>query len=287
MFLPYNVDVPMERWPIANWVLIGFTTLVSFAVWAHPTPKPDFDPSVLDNPTFENLKALRDRLNEDPDVTPLSLMRHHIKPWSPFSYALVHADVFHLAGNMFFLFVFGNAINAKLGHVSFLIWYFLLGAIAGCAWLAFGSGMALVGASGAIMGLTGMFLVFYPRNDVSVFYWFSFYWTGVFAISSFWVVLFYMAFDLFGTLAKHGDGVAYICHLAGALVGITSAIALVTIGLAEPAVGEENLLQVLGLAPPTERDGKFGRKKRKLAPLPVASAKRKRETPPPEADAEC
>lgn len=284
MLLPYTVDVPMERWPIANWVLIGVTVLVSLAVWAKPAPKDEFDLSLFDDPAPERVKALRDKLNEGPATPPLALARHHVRPWSPFSYTLVHADLFHLAGNMFFLFVFGNAINAKLGHAAFVICYFLLGGIAGCAWLAFGSGLALVGASGAIMGLTGMFLVFYPRNDVSVFFWF---WArmGTFAISSFWVVLVYMAFDLIGTLKDHGDGVAYVCHLAGEVVGITSALALVTIGLAQPSIGEENLLQVLGMAPLAERDGTPGRKKRKLAPLPVAGAKPRRRPQPEDTDA--
>ena len=120
---------------------------------------------------------------------------------------------------MIFLFCFGNAVNAKLGQGLFLAAYFLLGALDGVAWLLLGNGMPVVGASGAIMGIVGIFLVLFPRNDVNVLYWFGGAYGGSFSIAAIFLILFYMTCDLIGTLTGGGGGVAYICHLAGAWRG--------------------------------------------------------------------
>ena len=77
--------------------------------------------------------------------------------------------VLHLLGNLLFLFTFGNAVNAKLGHLPFLALYFGSGAFAGLAWLLLGSRVPVLGASGAIMGITGAFLVLYPLNEISYY----------------------------------------------------------------------------------------------------------------------
>jgi membrane associated rhomboid family serine protease len=207
----------MQRWPIANWVLIGLTTLVSLVVFVNPT-------------LAESLALWRD------EFSVIQLV----------GYLGVHAGPVHLAGNMMFLFCFGNAVNARLGHAQFLILYFLLGVIAGAAWLFLGRGDALAGASGAIMGITGVFFVLYPRNEVSVLYWIFIRAAGAFQLSSYWVVLFYMAFDVWGTLFAD-DEVAYVCHLGGELFGAAIAVALLALGFYKATADEENLLQVLGL----------------------------------------
>lgn len=267
MFLPYNVDVPMERWPYANWVLIGLTCLISLAMLANPQPEYHWNG---DEPVKDSVERLRQDM-EDPAVSKLALSRQHFRIWQPFTYVLVHADIFHLIGNMLFLFCFGNAINARLGHALFLVLYFALGAVAGLAWLSLDYGIALVGASGAIMGIVGLFFVFYPLNEVRVFYWWFVYF-GSWELSSFWLILLYVLFDLFGTVAGRSDGVAYVCHLAGAAAGIGVAITLLVTGIIEPVYGERNFLQFMGWQSEVE-----DRPRRQPLPdLPVAGAKRKR-----------
>lgn len=219
VIIPFTVDVPMDRWPIANWALIGLTTLMSFALFLNPNPE---------------------------EVLDLALVRDSFSPLQLFTYVGVHGGLLHLIGNMIFLFCFGNAINAKLGHWQFLLLYFVLGAVAGGAWMLFGDGPALIGASGAIMGITGVFLVLYPRNDVTVFYWIM-YRTGTFALSSGWLILLYMAMDVWGTVFGSGGVVAYVCHLGGWLVGGGTAVLLLVTKMVKSSVGEDNLLQVFGL----------------------------------------
>jgi membrane associated rhomboid family serine protease len=250
LLVPYHTDVAMERPPLANWVLIAVTCVISIAIFAKElSPREiEFDSRV---PPEKALKDLERRLREPPPP-PLSLQRHHFAFWQLAGYVFVHGDILHLLGNMFFLFVFGNAVNAKLGHTLFLLLYLLLGMIAGGAWMLLGEGEVLVGASGAIMGIAGIFFVLYPRNEVRAFYIF-FIRFGAFTVASFLIVLIFMGLDLLGVAFGSGGGVAYICHLGGELVGIGLALGLLALGIVESEPGEENLLQCLGLQESAER----------------------------------
>jgi membrane associated rhomboid family serine protease len=207
----------MRRLPITNWVLIGVTVIVSMLA-----------------PAFSD------------SVERLLLWREGFSIQQLLSYQFLHGGLLHLLANMTFLFCFGNAINAKLGHWQFLCAYLFLGMVAGGAWLMLGRGPALLGASGAIAGITGVFLMLYPRNDLQVFYW-VIYQFGTFTMPSGWLILLYMSYDLIGTVFLSNDAIAYVCHLGGEIVGIGLATALLGMKLVKSSVGEENLLQVLGL----------------------------------------
>lgn len=241
MFVPYHVDVPMARLPFANWVLIGCTVLISGYVLLTPPPRPE------EAQIPPELRALyrftRNAVDRPPP--PLSLRRdgREFSFLQLFSHVLVHGDALHLVGNMVFLFFFGNVINAKLGHLPFVAVYFLMALVAGVAWLLLGEGKAVAGASGAIMGVVGVFVVLYPRNNVLVRIR-GFGWREV---SAFWVVLLGMAADLGGTLSSTEEGAAYVGHLAGELFGVVLTCGLLVTELVESSEGEENLLQLLGL----------------------------------------
>ena len=175
MLFPYNVDVPMERWPIANWAVIALTSVATFWGWA--------------NPDAEQWMLWR-----GDEFQATQLLTH----------MLLHADPIHLIGNMLMLFVFGNAVNARLGHIAYVLAYVACGVCAGLLWLATDGGEASLGASGAIMGVVGMFLVYYPKNDVSVFLWF--FGPRTFQCSAYWIILMYVGFDLLAFSSGSGDG---------------------------------------------------------------------------------
>jgi len=122
--------------------------------------------------------------------------------------------------------------------------------IGGLGWLAFGSGAPMVGASGAIMGIIGIFLVLFPRNDVTVLVLLR--GGGTFEIAAGWLIAFYMLADLVGTLSAD-QGVAYIAHLSGELTGAGLACAMVLTRWVKPTKYEENLLQALGWAKKAKR----------------------------------
>jgi len=229
LFLPYHVDVPMRRVPWLNWVLIGTTCLVSLAGMGAMSQE------------HEDAWVWKWCLSRGEDFRIYQLLTH----------LFVHADLLHLGSNMFFLFLFGNAINAKLGHGRFLAAYLVAGIFGGLVWLASGGGDILLGASGAICGITGMFLVLYPLNEVATFYVWYIFWIGDMGIlywSSIWVILIFVLVDLIGAFFWwHNQAVAYVAHLGGYFFGISAAVILLVMGWIKPDEGEVTLLQYLGI----------------------------------------
>ncbi|MEM0984193.1 MAG: rhomboid family intramembrane serine protease [Planctomycetota bacterium] len=227
MILPYNVDVGLERWPIANWALIVVTCLVSLAAF----------PGLYGDAPLEIWVLSGD----GPWSSDLSLIGS----------VFTHADIFHLLGNMIFLFVFGNAVNAKLGHSLYIACYLLMGAFASAASAAMSANALGLGASGAISGVTGMFIVFFPRNNVSVFYWFGVLVRGVAYISSWIVIGAYFAkdfvFELLFQTTGVSDGVGHAAHLGGTFAGLALASGLLLTDRVRSLESEENLLEKVGL----------------------------------------
>jgi len=227
--IPLTVDVPMKRLPWANWGLILATILVSIAIPYAAGERFHFLPK-----------------HSTKDLSPLVLDRNHFAPHQLVTHLFQHAGLLHLIGNMLFLFVFGNAINAKLGHVGFLASYLGIGVLVGACWFAVGGASACVGASGAIMGMCGMFFVLYPRNDVHLF-WdelelmiLTRSFTG--DLPGWAIVLIYFAFDVWGAIFERDAGIAYISHIIGALTGAALAITLLKSEFLTPDTGEQTLL---------------------------------------------
>ena len=86
------------------------------------------------------------------------------------SYMFIHGDIFHIGGNMLFLWVFGDNVEDAMGHMRFLIFYLLCGVIAGLAhsWMLPQSGQPLIGASGAVAGVIAAYLILHPKVTVWV-----------------------------------------------------------------------------------------------------------------------
>ena len=88
--------------------------------------------------------------------------------WTPLTYMFMHGNIMHLAGNMLFLWVFGDNVEDAMGHVRFLAFYLLCGIIGGLfhAALLPASELPLIGASGAVAGIISAYLILYPRVKV-------------------------------------------------------------------------------------------------------------------------
>jgi membrane associated rhomboid family serine protease len=132
-----------------------------------------------------------------------------------FGYMWLHAGLIHLLGNMWFLWIFGNAVCAKVGNLRYLVLYVFLGVAAGVTYLLFG-GDKLVGASGAINGVVGTYLVLFYENSITCYWWLFLIFFRQFTISSFWMILFWLLWDILGaSFGGAGSHVAYVAHLGG------------------------------------------------------------------------
>jgi len=208
MIIPYQVDVPLNRWPIANYLILGFTVVAFVLQWR-----------------LESLEAFI------------------LKDWTVgglMGYIWVHGGIIHLVGNLIFLWIFGNAVCAKVGNLCYPLIYLCLGMTSGAAHLIF-DGAPAIGASGAINGIVGMYLVWYPLNSISCVT----IWLGEFTVDSFWMILLWLAFDIWGAASDSG-GVAYFAHLGGFATGFGLAIVLLRTKMVEMDEIEKSLLRMLG-----------------------------------------
>jgi membrane associated rhomboid family serine protease len=138
----------------------------------------------------------------------------------------LHGGWFHLLGNMWFLWVFGNNIEDAMGHARFVVFYLVCGLLAAAAQVASGpsSPVPMVGASGAISGVMGAYLVLYPRVLVHTIIFLGIFLTRVTLPA--WVMLLYWAFfQVLGSLPaiasrQTGGGVAFMAHLGGFVAGV-------------------------------------------------------------------
>jgi membrane associated rhomboid family serine protease len=141
----------------------------------------------------------------------------------------LHGGWLHLLGNMLFLFVFGNNVEDRLGHVRYLLFYLACGYVAayGFALTDPSSSQTLVGASGAIAGVLGAYLVLYPRARVTSLMPFLLFlpiWLPAWIVLGSWFVLQWLYFQ--GAGMGQGSSVAYFAHVAGFLAGVVGIILL-------------------------------------------------------------
>lgn len=152
------------------------------------------------------------------------------------SSVFLHAGFMHLAGNMMFLWVFGNAINDKFGHVGYLAFYLAGGVLAGVGYILLSGNAPVLGASGAIAAVTGAYLVLLPRSRVTVLA-LLLYVMMPFEISSLYFLLFQVIWNfvltagVFGSDRFASGGVAYAAHSSGYIFGIGVAAGLLALKL--------------------------------------------------------
>lgn len=139
----------------------------------------------------------------------------------------VHAGWWHIVGNMLFLYVFADNIEALVGHVRFFIFYFLggLAAVLLQTIMDWNSLIPMVGASGCISAVLGAYLIMFPKGKVKLMFFFVIrFWVPAILFLVFWGAQQFMA--SFGSIAKTQDtgGVAYWAHIGGFVFGILAGI---------------------------------------------------------------
>jgi membrane associated rhomboid family serine protease len=135
----------------------------------------------------------------------------------------LHGGWMHLIGNMTYLYIFGDNVEETLGKTKFIIFYLLTGGFAALSQsiLDTDSTIPMIGASGAIAGVLGAYLVLFPKAKIKVFFWF-FIFFKVFKIRAFivlggWIFIQFLSFS--GNDLNSG-GVAYAAHIGGFISGV-------------------------------------------------------------------
>lgn len=202
--IPIGTDIRLRKPPVGNWLLIGLNVAVFLLV------------NVFENRFVEQL------------LPPL----HAAVPtlYEYLSYQFRHGDFWHLAGNMLFLWVFGNAVCDRMGSRNYVIFYLAGGVLAGCVFTVT-SANPLVGASGAIAAVTTAFLVLFPRVHITILFWFVII-TTIRLPSMFFIVFKIILWDnVIAPSFDHGvtANVAFSAHLGGYAFGFLVALAMLAL----------------------------------------------------------
>lgn len=147
----------------------------------------------------------------------------------------MHGGLAHIGGNMLYLWIFGDNVEHRFGHGSFLLFYLASGIAASLAQIALDpdSVIPTLGASGAISGIMGAYLVLFPKNRVNAIFFFR-----VISIPAFLALGIWIAMQLVGgwgslTATEQSGGVAYAAHIGGFVAGVVTALIVRMRGLKE------------------------------------------------------
>lgn len=247
MFIPLRSDRPLRDTPYVNYALIGICVL-AYALTTRQLEEASYYFSSTIESVYNQLynEALIEKasgsnqldafkLNPDEELQvfeqahiraneltrkkypmhALMLHKYDTAVWQFLSYQFLHASPMHLIGNLIFLWVFGNAVEDRLGKVGYLFFYLAMGVFAGLGhWLT--SDAPVLGASGSVAGVTGAFLALFPRIRITFLY--IFFLIGTVELPATIVVLFYFIKDIAFFSLDIGN-VAYSAHLAGNIAG--------------------------------------------------------------------
>jgi len=147
-------------------------------------------------------------------------LKRDISPFTTLITSLfMHGSIMHLLGNILFLWIFGNNIEDYLGRLKFLLFYFAAGLGASLIHIIFNfnSAVPVIGASGAVSGIMGAYLILYPQAKVRTLV-FIFIFITFMDVPAFVFLIVWFIFQFF--YAGGGSGIAWMAHIGGFLVGI-------------------------------------------------------------------
>lgn len=212
--IPLRDNIPSRRFPVVNSALIGLNVLVFL---------------------FEFLigPAQLERLIWTYGLIPARLFRGEgLTVWlTPITSMFLHGGWWHLIANMLALYIFGNNVEDRLGHVGYLVFYISSGLAGGALQVAtnVNSSIPIVGASGAIAGVLGAYLVMFPfariLTLVPVFHFIRLVEIPALIYLGFWFIsqLFNGLFALTATTMVRAGGVAWWAHIGGFVFGLAIA----------------------------------------------------------------
>ncbi len=210
--IPFKDDNPSRTFPFVTVLLIMVN--IGVFIWEMFNPMGGDAVALLYGAIPHNLVTFQ----SEQLVTPLE---------SVFTSMFLHGGFLHVAGNMLYLWIFGDNIEDELGHFRFLLFYLFSGVVAVYAYAMTDpkSMLPMIGASGAISGVLGAYILLFPRAKVHTLLFFGFFWQivripAVFVIG-FWILLQVISALLSSGSIQHG-GVAWFAHVGGFVAGFVT-----------------------------------------------------------------
>lgn len=211
--IPLHDDNPTEITPYLTWFIIAACVLV-FLWQASLSPRAG-QAAVFSFGVIPSVLLHKDSLPDELLLIPAEL--------SVVTAMFMHGGFMHLAGNMLYLWIFGNNIEDAMGHFRFLVFYLLsgIGAVIGQVVQNPESQIPMIGASGAISGVLGAYLLLYPHARVLVAIPLGFI-IQTFRLPAGWVLGFWFLLQIFSSLMADPDkaGVAWFAHIGGFVTGM-------------------------------------------------------------------
>ncbi|GLR18769.1 rhomboid family intramembrane serine protease [Portibacter lacus] len=145
--------------------------------------------------------------------------------FSLFSSMFLHSGLMHIIGNMIFLWVFADNIEAVIGNANFLLFYLLGGLFASAGHILFNidSNIPSVGASGAISAVLGAYIVLFPKSRIKVLFFIKIFYVSAFLFLGFWIIQQVISgFSNMGPETAQSSGVAWWAHIGGFVFGVAA-----------------------------------------------------------------
>lgn len=208
--IPYKDDNPTGTFPFVTIALIVLNVLVF--VWEMMTPLQGEQIAFLYGALPNNIISLKGTQPVPPLLSVVTSM-------------FLHGGLLHIAGNMLYLWIFGNNIEDSIGHFRFTLFYLLSGFAAayGHAVTDPQSMVPMIGASGAVSGVLGAYMLLFPHARVHTLVIFGFFWQIIripaVVVIGFWIVI-QVVSGLLSQGALQQGGVAWFAHVGGFLAGI-------------------------------------------------------------------
>jgi membrane associated rhomboid family serine protease len=209
MFIPIKDLNPRRTYPVVNTLLI-LTNVIVF-LYQITLPPHGYQAFVLGNATIPNHIRLALNGHGSFEAAFLPIITS----------MFLHSGFLHIAGNMLFLWIFGDNVEDYFGHIPYLLFYFACGIGSGLTHILFNyhSSLPALGASGAISGVMGAYIILYPRAQVLTLVFIFFVPIPAFIILGYWFLLqFFAGVSSVGAAAT--GGVAWWAHIGGFLMGM-------------------------------------------------------------------
>lgn len=211
MFIPLHDSNPLRHiaFPAVTWTIIALNVALYLGLGDLSPERPHSLSAILDFALFTHAIGM--------DPGPFAQGPLPFEGLRLVTYAFLHGDVWHLAGNMLFLWVFGDNVEDDLGHPGFLGFYLFGALAAGLAhvWAFPDSDLPLVGASGAVSAVMAAYVILHPRVRV----WVLVLGRLPLRLPALWVILAWAGLQLVFLVFDPGDGVSYAAHVGGLAAG--------------------------------------------------------------------